>query len=99
MKTAVETVFVGSRASGACAAASRSRAPVRGKDRAYNRRFAQMCGHYLVEPVACTPASGWEKGQRRTHLIERGHRSPARTIATIYAPGRRPYVGAKASTR
>jgi transposase len=34
-----------------------------GKDRAYNRRFLQMCGHYLVEPVACTPASGWEKGQ------------------------------------
>jgi hypothetical protein len=22
-----------------------------------------MCGHYLVEPVACTPASGCEKGQ------------------------------------
>jgi hypothetical protein len=21
-------------------------------------RFLQMCGHYLVEPVACTPASG-----------------------------------------
>jgi transposase len=34
-----------------------------GKDRRYNRRFLQMCGHYLVEPVACTPASGWEKGQ------------------------------------
>jgi transposase len=34
-----------------------------GKDRAYNRRFQQMCGHYLVDPVACTPASGWEKGQ------------------------------------
>jgi transposase len=34
-----------------------------GKDRLYNRRFLQMCGHYLVEPVACTPASGWEKGQ------------------------------------
>ena len=34
-----------------------------GKDRAYNRRFLQMCGHYLVDPVACTPASGWEKGQ------------------------------------
>jgi len=34
-----------------------------GKQRAYNRRFLQMCGHYLVEPVACTPASGWEKGQ------------------------------------
>ena len=23
-----------------------------GKDRAYNRRFQQMCGHYLVEPMA-----------------------------------------------
>ena len=34
-----------------------------GKERAYNRRFQQMCSHYLVEPVACTPASGWEKGQ------------------------------------
>jgi transposase len=34
-----------------------------GKERLYNRRFAQMCAHYLVEPVACTPASGWEKGQ------------------------------------
>ncbi len=34
-----------------------------GRERAYNRRFLQMCSHYLVEPVACTPASGWEKGQ------------------------------------
>src|SRR5487761_19157 len=34
-----------------------------GKDRLYNRRFLQMCSHYLVEPVACTPAAGWEKGQ------------------------------------
>ncbi len=29
-----------------------------GKDRQYNRRFLQMCSHYLVQPVACTPASG-----------------------------------------
>ena len=34
-----------------------------GKERQYNRRFLQMCAHHLVEPVACTPASGWEKGQ------------------------------------
>jgi transposase len=34
-----------------------------GRDRAYNRRFLQMCSHYLVDPVACTPSSGWEKGQ------------------------------------
>ncbi|MSP48605.1 MAG: IS21 family transposase [Alphaproteobacteria bacterium] len=34
-----------------------------GKDRAYNRRFLQLCAHYLVEPTACTPAASWEKGQ------------------------------------
>ena len=34
-----------------------------GKGRLYNRRFLQMCSHYLVDPVACTPASSWEKGQ------------------------------------
>ena len=34
-----------------------------GKERRYNRRFLQMCSHHLVEPVACTPAAGWEKGQ------------------------------------
>jgi transposase len=34
-----------------------------GKQRQYNRRFVQMASHYLIEPVACTPASGWEKGQ------------------------------------
>jgi hypothetical protein len=34
-----------------------------GKERQYNRRFLQMCSHYLIQPVACTPASGWEKGQ------------------------------------
>jgi transposase len=34
-----------------------------GKDRQFNRRFARMCGHHLVEPTACTPAAGWEKGQ------------------------------------
>jgi transposase len=34
-----------------------------GKERAYNRRFLAMCSHHLVEPRACTPAAGWEKGQ------------------------------------
>lgn len=34
-----------------------------GKKREFNRRFLQMCAHYLVEPTACTPAAGWEKGQ------------------------------------
>ena len=34
-----------------------------GKVRQFNRRFAQLCSHYLIEPVACTPGAGWEKGQ------------------------------------
>ena len=43
-----------------------------GKDRQYNRRFLRMCGHYLVEPVACTPASGWER-QVRLRRRQRHH--------------------------
>src|ERR1700693_4798027 len=34
-----------------------------GRERAYNRRFMQVCSPFLVDPVACNPASGWEKGQ------------------------------------
>ena len=34
-----------------------------GKERNFNNRFVQLCSHYLFEPVACTPAAGWEKGQ------------------------------------
>jgi len=34
-----------------------------GKERVFNRRFVSMASHYLFEPVACTPAAGWEKGQ------------------------------------
>jgi len=34
-----------------------------GKDRIFNRRFQSLASHYLFEPVACTPAAGWEKGQ------------------------------------
>lgn len=34
-----------------------------GKARRFNRRFEQLCSHYLVEPVPCTPGAGWEKGQ------------------------------------
>jgi transposase len=48
-----------------------------GKERAYNRRFLQMCGHYLVDPVACTPAAGWEKGQSLPRTPIRG-REPGR---------------------
>ena len=35
------------------------------KERRYNRRFLLMCNSYLVDPTACTPASGWEDGPGR----------------------------------
>jgi transposase len=34
-----------------------------GKDRTFNKRFLNLASHYLFEPVACTPAAAWEKGQ------------------------------------
>ena len=34
-----------------------------GKERRFNSRFQEMRSHYVIDPVACTPASGWEKGQ------------------------------------
>ena len=34
-----------------------------GKQRRFNSRFEELCSHHLIEPTACTPASGWEKGQ------------------------------------
>ncbi|WP_170941703.1 transposase [Cellvibrio mixtus] len=34
-----------------------------GKSRQYNRRFLTLANHYQFERIACTPASGWEKGQ------------------------------------
>lgn len=34
-----------------------------GKERDFHPRFLALMNHYLLKPVACTPASGWEKGQ------------------------------------
>ncbi|MDD5266614.1 MAG: hypothetical protein PHO08_05730 [Methylococcales bacterium] len=34
-----------------------------GKERKFNCRFLTLANHYLFEPVACTPAAGWEKGR------------------------------------
>ncbi len=35
----------------------------RSKERKFHPRFLALMNHYVMEPVACTPASGWEKGQ------------------------------------
>jgi len=34
-----------------------------GKEREWNANFARLCAHYRVEPTACTPARGNEKGR------------------------------------
>lgn len=53
-----------------------------GKERLYNRRFLQMASHYLVEPVACTPASGREKGQVESQVgtVRQRHFGRDRTV-------------------
>lgn len=45
----------------------------KGKQRDFHPRFLALMNHYLIKPVACTPASGWEKGQveNQVHLIRR----------------------------
>ncbi len=35
----------------------------RSKMRIFHPRFLALMNHYVMEPVACTPAAGWEKGQ------------------------------------
>jgi len=56
-----------------------------GRERTYNRRFLQMCSHYLVDPVACTPASGWEKGQveNQVGLVRERFFSPRLRVANF----------------
>lgn len=39
---------------------------LKGKEREYVPCFSQMCSHYLVNPVACTPGAGWEKVRSRS---------------------------------
>jgi hypothetical protein len=50
-----------------------------GKERKFNRRFAQMCSHYLVEPVACTPRSNLRRPRKLVcvGLGERPGREPS----------------------
>lgn len=40
-----------------------------GKDRIFNPRFLLMCSHHAFEPIACTPAAGWEKGQVENQVL------------------------------
>ena len=56
-----------------------------GKERQFNRRFLQLMSHHLVEPVACTPASGWEKGQveNQVNVMRRAMFTPRLKFASF----------------
>lgn len=58
---------------------------LKGKERRFNARFERMCNHFLVEPVACTPAAGWEKGQveKQVQDLRRALFSPIPQFADI----------------
>ncbi len=45
-----------------------------GKGRTFNKRFQNLASHYLFEPIACTPAAGWEKGQVESQVKFVRHR-------------------------
>jgi Transposase and inactivated derivatives len=53
-----------------------------GKKRGYNRRFLQMCGHYLVDPVACTPRPVGRRVRSRTRWGWYGSGSSPRGCAS-----------------
>ena len=58
---------------------------LRGKERDFNRRFEELASHYLFEPVACTPAAGWEKGQveNQVRTVRRRFFTPTRKAASL----------------
>ena len=53
-----------------------------GKERRFNSRFQEMCSHYVIDPVACTPASGWEKARSRTRSATPGTTSSSRVCGS-----------------
>jgi len=60
-----------------------------GKERVFNRRFLVMANHYMVEPTACSPAAGWEKGQVE-HPSGGGSLGPILIALLLYAAVRCP---------
>jgi len=55
-----------------------------GKDRQYNRRFLRMCGHYLVEPVACHAGFGLGEraGREQVGLVRERFFTPRLRVAS-----------------
>jgi transposase len=59
----------------------------RGKSRQFNRRCLALMSHYWVEPVACTPAAGGEKGQVENQVgkVREGWFPPRPSFPTLAA--------------
>lgn len=57
----------------------------RGKERIFHPRFLACMSHYAMEPVACTPASGWEKGQveNQVKILRKQLFAPKLTFDTL----------------
>lgn len=62
-----------------------------GKERRFNPRFLALMSHYVIEPVACTPASGWEKGQveKQVQDVRRRCFTPRRKVDSLAELNRR----------
>jgi transposase len=56
-----------------------------GKERQFNLRFLRLMSHHLVEPTACTPAAGWEKGQveNQVGVVRKRFFSPRPSFRTL----------------
>lgn len=56
-----------------------------GKDRDFNESFLGMMNHFMIEPVACTPASAWEKGQveRQVRTLRKRFFEPTLSFSTL----------------
>jgi hypothetical protein len=58
-----------------------------GRDRLFNRRFARMCSHHLVDPLACTPAAGWGWAGPWPKAAQAGPTDRSRTRSVCCASG------------
>lgn len=58
---------------------------LRGSGREWNTNFERLCAHYLIEPTACTPARGNEKGrvERQVEIDRQQFLTPMPKGATL----------------
>jgi hypothetical protein len=58
---------------------------LRGRGREWNPAFERLCAHYRIEPAACNPGSGWEKGrvERRVQIDRERFFSPIPKVNSL----------------